>query len=54
MSDLLFQVKDHIGIIKLNRPESLNAFSQEMISLWIKALEEIRDNDVSRKQKKSV
>lgn len=45
MSDLIFEVKDHIGFIKLNRPESLNAFSQEMITLWIKALEEIRDND---------
>lgn len=45
MKDLLFEVKDNIGIITLNRPDTLNAFSQEMITLWINALEEIRDND---------
>lgn len=45
MSDLILEVENHIGIIRLNRPEARNAFSQEMISLWIKALEEIRDND---------
>ncbi len=45
MPDLLFEKNEHIGIIKLNRPEALNAFSLEMIKLWIKALEEIRDNN---------
>ena len=45
MSDLLFEVKDHIATITLNRPDSLNAFSEEMILSWIKALEEVRDND---------
>ena len=45
MNDLLFEVVDHVGIIRLNRPESLNAFSHEMIRLWIESLEEIRDND---------
>ena len=45
MADLLFDVKDHIATITLNRPESLNAFSEEMIVNWIKALEEVRDND---------
>lgn len=45
MEDLQFEQFDNVGIIKLNRPESLNAFSQEMIKLWISALEEIRDND---------
>ena len=45
MADLLFDVKDHIATITLNRPESLNAFSEEMIVRWIKALEEVRDND---------
>lgn len=44
MEDLQFEQKNNTGIITLNRPESLNAFSQEMIRLWIKALEEIRDN----------
>lgn len=45
MSDLLFDVQHNIGTITLNRPESLNAFSEEMILNWIKALEEVRDND---------
>lgn len=45
MSDLLFDVKDHIATITLNRPDSMNAFSEEMILSWIKALEEVRDND---------
>lgn len=45
MTDLLFEVKDGIATITLNRPEARNAFSVEMIELWIKALEEVRDND---------
>lgn len=45
MADLVFEKIDHVGVIRLNRPESLNAFSQEMIELWIEALIEIRDND---------
>jgi enoyl-CoA hydratase/carnithine racemase len=45
VSDLLFEIKDHIGTITLNRPDSLNSFSQEMIVKWIEALEEIKNND---------
>ena len=45
MSDLLFSVKDHVAYITMNRPDSLNAFSEEMIVEWIKALEEVRDSD---------
>ncbi|HWL13497.1 MAG TPA: enoyl-CoA hydratase-related protein [Ureibacillus sp.] len=45
MPDLLFEVQEHIATITLNRPESLNAFSEDMILNWIKALEEVRDND---------
>jgi enoyl-CoA hydratase/carnithine racemase len=45
LRELLFEIVDHVGIIRLNRPDSLNAFSREMIRLWIQALEEIRDND---------
>ncbi|MBL0385975.1 enoyl-CoA hydratase/isomerase family protein [Tumebacillus sp. ITR2] len=45
MSDLLFEVKDHIATITLNRPEALNAFSVPMIQAWVSALEECRDND---------
>ena len=32
MADLLFEVKDHIATITLNRPEAYNAFSEEMIT----------------------
>ncbi|MFS0553925.1 enoyl-CoA hydratase/isomerase family protein [Brevibacillus sp. 179-C9.3 HS] len=48
MSDLLFRVESGVARITLNRPDSLNAFSTEMIELWIRALEEIRDNDSIR------
>lgn len=48
MKDLLFEVKDGIATITLNRPEARNAFSVEMIELWIKSLEEVRDNDEIR------
>lgn len=44
MSDLLFEKEGSIGYIKLNRPNSLNAFSKEMIDLWTDALVDIRDN----------
>ncbi len=45
MADLLFTVEDHLARITLNRPEVLNAFTDEMIRDWVKALEEVRDND---------
>lgn len=45
MADLLFDVQDHIATITLNRPNSMNAFSEEMISNWIQALETVRDSD---------
>ena len=45
MTDLLFEVKDYIATITLNRPEAYNAFSEEMITQWIKALETVRDSD---------
>ena len=45
MADLLFEVKDYIATITLNRPEAYNAFSEEMITEWIKALETVRDHD---------
>jgi enoyl-CoA hydratase/carnithine racemase len=48
MTDLLFEVNDRIATITLNRPHARNAFSLEMIKLWIKALEEVRDNDEIR------
>lgn len=48
MKDLIFEVNDGIATITLNRPDSLNAFSVEMIEKWIRALTEVRDNDQIR------
>ncbi len=48
MADLLFEVQDGIATITLNRPDSMNAFSEEMIFNWIQALEMIRDSDEIR------
>lgn len=45
MEDLLFTVENHVAKITLNRPRSLNAFSEEMINNWIEALETVRDSD---------
>jgi enoyl-CoA hydratase/carnithine racemase len=45
MKDLLFTVEKDIAKITLNRPERLNAFSVEMIDLWIDALEQVRDSE---------
>ena len=45
MKDLIFTVENNVARIVLNRPESLNAFSIEMIDSWIKALETVRDSD---------
>ncbi len=45
MKDLIFTVENNIAKITLNRPESLNAFSAEMIELWIEALETVRDSE---------
>ena len=45
MKDLLFTVENDVAKIILNRPERLNAFSVEMIDLWIEALEHVRDSE---------
>lgn len=45
MRDLEFKVDGNIAFIHLNRPEQMNAFSKEMIDLWIEALIEVRDNE---------
>ena len=42
---ILFEIKDKIATITLNRPEALNAFSEEMIHAWVDALRECRDRD---------
>jgi enoyl-CoA hydratase/carnithine racemase len=42
---VLYEVKDHIALITLNRPEAKNAFSPEMIRLWREYLEEAKEDD---------
>jgi len=45
---VLYEVKDNIAHITLNRPEKKNAFSPEMINLWRKHLEEVKADDSVR------
>lgn len=48
MKDLLFTIDNDVARIILNRPDKLNAFSIEMIDLWIEALEQVRDSETIR------
>src|SRR5947208_8147737 len=45
MSDLLYEVKDKIATITLNRPDKLNAFTGSMIDAWARALAEAQADD---------
>jgi 2-(1,2-epoxy-1,2-dihydrophenyl)acetyl-CoA isomerase len=46
VSALLYELRDDgVATITLNRPEKLNAFTHEMIDLWVEALTEARVND---------
>lgn len=42
---VLSQVADKVATITLNRPEKLNAFTDEMITSWLGLLEEYRTSD---------
>jgi enoyl-CoA hydratase/carnithine racemase len=45
MSVLLYEVRDGVGTITLNRPERRNAFTLEMLDLWTAALQDARTNE---------
>jgi len=45
MSDLLYDVKDKIATITLNRPDKLNAFTGPMLDAWATALAEAQADD---------
>src|SRR5262249_60394689 len=48
MSDLLYEKKDKIATITLNRPDKLNAFTGPMIEGWAKSLADAQaDPDVN-------
>jgi len=46
MSSILFEIKDSIGSIILNRPEKLNSFNREMALLMQEKLDECKSKDV--------
>ena len=37
--DILYEVDDYIGTITLNRPQSLNAFTDTLLTEWVDAIE---------------
>src|ERR687888_102936 len=45
MSDLLYEKKDKIATITLNRPDKLNAFTGDMIAAWARSLAEAQADD---------
>lgn len=45
--DIIYTVEDHVATITLNRPETLNAFTETMINEWVDAIEAVkRDPEV--------
>jgi enoyl-CoA hydratase/carnithine racemase len=45
---VLYEIKDNVAFITLNRPEAKNAFSPEMIRLWREYLEASKMDDAVR------
>lgn len=46
MSSILFEIKNQIGFITLNRPDKLNSFNREMALLLQKTLNECSTSDI--------
>ena len=40
--DIIYTTEDHIATVTLNRPDSLNAFNQNMINEWVDAIETVK------------
>lgn len=43
--DILYTIEDHLAVITLNRPETLNAFTVNMIDEWANAIEVSQENN---------
>ena len=46
--DIIYTLEDHIATITLNRPETLNAFTQAMIDEWVDAIEAAKNDSKVR------
>ena len=46
--DLLFEIKDNIAVLTLNRPAKLNAFTADMLAGLVAAMDECDERDDNR------